>query len=243
MIASIAASKGAFRPFCKARASTSNPAISAATVRTAEAAWSGAGASFGDAGKRFTFEIRKRTVQSRRWEAGLEASTKRAAVILDRDGVLNVDHGYVGEAERLEWIPGAKAAVRRFNDADLLVIVATNQSGVARGLFDLAAVEALHGVMKAALAAEDARIDAFYVCPFLPDAAAPAFAHPDHPDRKPNPGMILRALADWNIDPARALMIGDKASDLEAARRAGIEGVLFPGGDLDAFVAGLALPK
>jgi D-glycero-D-manno-heptose 1,7-bisphosphate phosphatase len=168
---------------------------------------------------------------------------KRAAVILDRDGVLNVDHGYVGEAARLEWVPGARAAVRRFNQAGLLVIVATNQSGVARGLFDLAAVEALHGVMKAALAAEGARIDAFYVCPFLPDAAVAAFAHPDHPDRKPNPGMILRALSDWNIDPARALMIGDQQSDLQAARRAGIEGVLFPGGDLDAFVATLALPK
>ncbi len=182
-------------------------------------------------------------MQSRRWEAGLEALTKRAAVILDRDGVLNVDHGYVGEAARLEWVPGARAAVRRLNEAGLLVIVATNQSGVARGLFDLAAVEGLHGVMEATLAAEGARIDAFYVCPFLPDAAVAAFAHPDHPDRKPNPGMILRALSDWNIDPARALMIGDKASDLEAARRAGIEGMLFPGGNLDAFVATLALPK
>ena len=167
----------------------------------------------------------------------------RAAVILDRDGVLNVDHGYVGDAARLEWIAGARRAVRRLNEAGLLVIVATNQSGVARGMFDVSAVERLHGVMEKALAAERARIDAFYVCPYLPEAPVAAFAHPDHPDRKPNPGMILRALADWNIDPARALMIGDKNSDLEAARRAGIEGVLFPGGDLDAFVAALTLPK
>ncbi|MGH7024633.1 MAG: D-glycero-alpha-D-manno-heptose-1,7-bisphosphate 7-phosphatase [Caulobacteraceae bacterium] len=170
-------------------------------------------------------------------------SSRRAAVILDRDGVLNVDHGYVGAIDRLEWIPGAKRAVRRMNEAGLLVVVATNQSGVARGLFDLAAVEALHEQMRADLAVEGARIDAFYVCPFLADAPVAAFAHPDHPDRKPNPGMILRALADWSIDPERALLIGDSERDLEAARRAGIRSALFPGGDLDQFVASLVLPK
>ena len=167
----------------------------------------------------------------------------KAAVILDRDGVLNVDHGYVGEISRLDWIPGARRAVRRLNEAHLLVIVATNQSGVARGLFDLAAVEALHAQMRADLAVVGAHIDAFYVCPFLPDAPVAEFAHPDHPDRKPNPGMILRALSDWSIDPARALVIGDNERDLEAARRAGVAGVLFPGGNLDAFVRRLSLPK
>jgi D-glycero-D-manno-heptose 1,7-bisphosphate phosphatase len=168
---------------------------------------------------------------------------QRGAVIFDRDGVLNVDHGYVGDASRLEWTPGARRAVLRVNTAGLLAIVATNQSGVARGHFDEAAVEALHGVMRADLAAIGARIDAFYVCPFLADAQIARYRHGDHPDRKPNPGMILRALADWSIDPARALMVGDKASDMEAARRAGIAGALFPGGDLDAFLQGIGLPK
>lgn len=172
-----------------------------------------------------------------------KAGPKRAAVILDRDGVLNLDLGYVGEIGRLRWVAGARAAVRRINAAGLLAIVATNQSGVARGLFNLDAVDALHAHMQAELAAEGARIDAFYVCPFLPDAPVAAFAHPDHPDRKPNPGMILRALADWSIDPARALVIGDKPRDLEAGRRAGVAGALFSGGDLDAFVAALKLPK
>jgi D-glycero-D-manno-heptose 1,7-bisphosphate phosphatase len=167
----------------------------------------------------------------------------RAAVFLDRDGVLNRDHGYVGAPERFAWVTGAPAAVARLNRAGLLVIVATNQSGVARGLFDLAAVDALHAHMRAELAAAGARIDAFYVCPYLPDAPVAAFAHPDHPDRKPNPGLLLRAIDDWGIDPARALMIGDSPRDLEAARRAGVRGVLFAGGDLDAFVANLALPK
>ncbi|HEY1448878.1 MAG TPA: HAD family hydrolase [Caulobacteraceae bacterium] len=168
---------------------------------------------------------------------------RRAAVILDRDGVLNVDFGYVGEVSRLQWIDGALRAVRRLNDAHLLVIVATNQSGVARGFFDLAAVDALHAQMVADLAASGAHIDAFYVCPYLPDAPVAAFAHPDHPDRKPNPGMIHRALSEWSIDPARALVIGDKERDLEAGRRAGVAGALFPGGDLDKFIVGLALPK
>jgi D-glycero-D-manno-heptose 1,7-bisphosphate phosphatase len=173
-------------------------------------------------------------------EAG---KTLRAAVLFDRDGVLNVDHGYVCEPERLEWIPGARAAVAALNLSGVLVIVVTNQSGVARGFYDLAAVEALHDRMQADLAVEGGRIDAFYLCPFHARARVEAFRHPDHPDRKPNPGMILRAIADWDIDPARALMIGDKPSDLEAARRAGVAGVLFDGDDLFRFMAGVAVPK
>ena len=163
------------------------------------------------------------------------------AVIFDRDGVLNVDHGYVGDAGRLDWTAGARRAIRRLNDLGVLAIVATNQSGVARGFFDLAAVERLHQAMLADLAAEGARIDAFYVCPFHAKATVAAFAHPDHPDRKPNPGMILRAMNEWSIDPRRALLVGDQASDLEAARRAAIAGALFEGGDLDAFLQSLSL--
>ncbi len=166
----------------------------------------------------------------------------RPGVILDRDGVLNIDHGYVGEVARLEWVTGAARAVRRLNEAGLVVAVATNQSGVARGYFDLAAVDRVHEAMRAALAAEGAHVDAIYVCPFHDEAADPAYAHPDHPDRKPNPGMVLRAIAELNLDPARTILIGDKPSDLEAARRAGIAGALFPGGDLDAFVLGLGIP-
>ena len=158
------------------------------------------------------------------------------AVILDRDGVLNVDHGYVGQVERLEWMPGARRAVRRLNDASVLAIVATNQSGVARGLFTEADVDRVHGAMQEALARDGARIDAFYVCPFHDEAVDPAYAHSDHPDRKPNPGMLLRAMAAFDLDPEHTVLIGDQARDLEAARRAGIVGVLFTGGDLDAFV-------
>ncbi|MBV8592870.1 MAG: HAD family hydrolase [Caulobacteraceae bacterium] len=161
---------------------------------------------------------------------------RRRAVIFDRDGVLNVDHGYVGDAERFEWTPGARRAIRRLNEAGVLALVATNQSGVARGLFSEADVDRLHEAMQADLAVEGARIDGFYVCPFHADAVVAAYAHPDHPDRKPNPGLVSKALRDWAVDPTGAILIGDKPSDLEAARRAGVPGLLFQGGDLDDFV-------
>jgi D-glycero-D-manno-heptose 1,7-bisphosphate phosphatase len=178
------------------------------------------------------------------WNAMREADkTLRAAVIFDRDGVLIVDHGYVGEVERLEWIPGARRAIATLNRSGLPVIVITNQSGVARGFFGESDVAAVHAAMQADLAAEGARIDEFYVCPYHAEATVAAFRHPDHPDRKPNPGMILRAIADWRIDPQRALMVGDKETDMEAARRAGIAGVLFTGGDLADFLADVVASK
>ena len=168
-------------------------------------------------------------------------AAKPAAVIFDRDGVLNVDHGYVGQVERLDWTPGARRAVARLNAQGTLVIVATNQSGVARGYFDMAAVEAVHAALRADLAAEGGHLDAIYVCPFHEDAVVDAWRAANHPDRKPNPGMILRALADHGLAPADVLLVGDKPGDLEAARRAGVRGVLFEGGDLEQFLAGLGV--
>ncbi len=174
-------------------------------------------------------------------QGGSEATAAPAAVIFDRDGVLNVDHGYVGQVERLDWTPGARPAVARLNAQGTLVIVATNQSGVARGYFDMAAVDAVHAAMRADLAAEGGHLDAIYVCPFHEDAVVDAWRAADHPDRKPNPGMILRALADHRLDPANVLLVGDKAGDLEAARRAGVRGVLFDSGDLEQFLDGLGV--
>jgi D-glycero-D-manno-heptose 1,7-bisphosphate phosphatase len=164
------------------------------------------------------------------------AKARRPAVIFDRDGVLNVDHGYVGQVERFEWVDGARRAVARLNAAGAAVVVATNQSGVARGYFSEGDVDAVHAAMQADLARDGGRIDAFYVCPFHPDAVDASYAHPDHPDRKPNPGMVLRAIADLALDPEATVLVGDKESDLEAARRAGVRGLLFPGGNLEAFL-------
>jgi D-glycero-D-manno-heptose 1,7-bisphosphate phosphatase len=163
-----------------------------------------------------------------------EASLK--AVFFDRDGVLNVDHGYVCEPERLDWIPGAREAVAALNAAGVKVLVVTNQSGVARGYFTESQVDAFHAALQAGLAKVGGRVDAFYVAPHHETAVDARYRHPDHPDRKPNPGMILRGLADWSLAPEETVLVGDKASDVEAARRAGVAGLRFPGGDLLAFL-------
>jgi D-glycero-D-manno-heptose 1,7-bisphosphate phosphatase len=167
------------------------------------------------------------------------AQTPVPAVFLDRDGVLNIDSGYPHLPEHLVLIPGAADAVRRLNTLGYLIIVVTNQSGVARGLYTEAQMHAFNDLLVRRLAAKGARIGAVYSCPFHDEAEDPRWFHPDHPDRKPNPGMILRATADHGIDPARSFLIGDRQSDLEAARRAGIPGFLFEGPDLNAFVKDL----
>jgi D-glycero-D-manno-heptose 1,7-bisphosphate phosphatase len=171
----------------------------------------------------------------------LPARPLRPALFLDRDGVLNEDHGYVWRWEDFRWIPGARATVAAFNRAGWLVIVVTNQSGVGRGFYTEEAMHALHARMAADLAQAGGHIDAFYHAPQHPEAAVETYRHPDPPLRKPNPGMILQALAEWPIDREASLLIGDKPSDLEAALRAGIRGVLFEGGDLAQFLKDEAL--
>ncbi len=161
----------------------------------------------------------------------------RPALFLDRDGVLNEDRGYVHRWEDFRWIPGARKTVAAFNTAGWLVIVVTNQSGVGRGYYAEDDVHALHARMQTDLASEGGHIDAFYHAPHHPDAPLAAYRHPDPPLRKPNPGMILQALQDWPIDREASLLVGDKPSDLEAALRAGIRGVLFEGGNLADFLA------
>lgn len=158
------------------------------------------------------------------------------AVFLDRDGVLNIDHGYVHDPARLEWIAGAREAVAAMVAADLKVLVVTNQSGVGRGYFDELALDRFHAAMQDQLAELGGRIDAFYHCPFHELAVIDAYRVADHPDRKPNPGMVLRGLADWNLRPEEAVIIGDRHIDVEAGARAGVPGYLFKGGDLRAFV-------
>lgn len=149
----------------------------------------------------------------------------RPAGFLDRDGVINVDTGYPHRPEELVFTPTAVEAIRLLNEAGWLAIVVSNQSGVARGLFGTAEVEAFHTHIQAELAKAGAHIDAFYYCPYHPDGSVAEWAI-QHEDRKPGPGMILRALRDWPVDRARSVLIGDKDSDMAAARAAGVRGVL-----------------
>lgn len=162
---------------------------------------------------------------------------KRPGAFLDRDGVLIVDCGYPHRPDQLILIPGAAEAVKRLNAAGYVVVIVTNQSGVARGLFSEETMHGFNALLVQRLAEAGARIDAVYACPFHAEAVDDRYRHPDHPDRKPNPGMLLKAVAEHDLDPARSLMIGDQASDMEAARRAGVAGYRFEGGNLDDLVA------
>jgi D-glycero-D-manno-heptose 1,7-bisphosphate phosphatase len=168
--------------------------------------------------------------------AEIPVRRRRPAAFLDRDGVLNIDRGYTHRPEDLVWIDGATATIKRLNDAGYFVIVVTNQAGVARGFYEDRDVAEFHAHMQADLAAQGAHVDAYYHCPFHHDATIAAYRVASHPDRKPNPGMILRALADWPIERDGSFLVGDKLMDMEAAARAGIPGFLFEGGDLLPFV-------
>jgi D-glycero-D-manno-heptose 1,7-bisphosphate phosphatase len=166
-----------------------------------------------------------------------DAPKLRPAAFLDRDGVINVDHGYTFRPADLRLTPTAAEGIRLLNDAGYLVIVVTNQSGVARGLYGTSDVEAFHARMTEALREQGARIDAYYYCAYHPEGTIAEYAR-DHEDRKPGAGMLMRAMADLPVDPARSFMIGDKPSDAQAAERAGLPARLIPAneGDLAAAV-------
>jgi D-glycero-D-manno-heptose 1,7-bisphosphate phosphatase len=161
----------------------------------------------------------------------------RPAAFLDRDGTLNEDTGYVHRWQDFHWLPGAKAAIRRLNDAGVLVFVVTNQSGVARGLFGEDAVTALHERMREDLRAVGAEIDDFRYCPHHPDIGVGAYRR-TCTCRKPAAGMILDLLAQWPVDAKASVMVGDKESDAQAGRTAGIAAEVVPGGELERFVEG-----
>lgn len=161
----------------------------------------------------------------------IPARIKKPAIFLDRDGVLNIDKGYVHLPGDFVWTAGAKEAVKYFNDHGYLVIVVTNQSGVAREYYTEDAVGKLHNWINGELANAGAHIDAFYYCPHHPEAGSGPYGI-SCGCRKPAPGLFLRALEEWPVDIGRSLAVGDKETDLAAASGAGIKGVLFTGGSL-----------
>ncbi len=139
------------------------------------------------------------------------------AAFFDRDGTINVDTGYLFDPDKLRFVPGTPELIRRCNEAGYLVIVVTNQSGIARGMYTEQQMHQLHKVMNRRLQAEyGAHIDAFYFCPHLPEITGECNC------RKPKPGLFLRAMADFDIDPRVSLSFGDSLRDEEATHAAGI---------------------
>lgn len=165
----------------------------------------------------------------------LRQRLQRPAVFFDRDGVLNHDSGYTFETHRLEWIEGAREAVKAVNDAGYFAFVITNQSGVARGYYEEHHVVTLHRWMADQLALIGAHIDAFEYCPDHPEGTVARYSRVSD-RRKPAPGMITDLASRFPIDMTRSMVIGDKESDMEAARAAGVVGHLFEGGNLATFV-------
>ncbi|MGM0600844.1 MAG: D-glycero-alpha-D-manno-heptose-1,7-bisphosphate 7-phosphatase [Candidatus Rifleibacteriota bacterium] len=150
----------------------------------------------------------------------------KPAIFLDRDGTLNPDPGYISDPDDFELFPGAAEALKKLKDAGYLLILITNQSGIARALISREQLEAVHEKLKRKLAESGVSLDAIYYCPH----------HPDFPDkegvsvcncRKPAPGLIDQALRDFAIDREKSFMIGDKASDIKLAFNADLAPLLI----------------
>ena len=143
---------------------------------------------------------------------------RRPAVILDRDGTINEDTGYISDPGALRLIEGAAAAIKSLNMEDVKVIIISNQSGVARGYFSRADVRAVNDRLRGLLKGGGAGIDAFYFCPHHPDEGCGC--------RKPRPGLIRKAAVEHSIDLCNSYVVGDKATDIGLARNTGAKGIL-----------------
>ena len=140
------------------------------------------------------------------------------AVFIDRDGTVSEEIGYMYHAGLYQPFPWAGPAIRKIIDSGMKAILITNQSGIGRGYFKEETVEEVHAILKAELARYHASLDAIYVCPHHPDAGCDC--------RKPNPGMLLRARDEMDIDLSGSYVVGDKYLDIETAHRVGATGIL-----------------
>jgi D-glycero-D-manno-heptose 1,7-bisphosphate phosphatase len=172
----------------------------------------------------------------RSYEKYFEAKPKKNRVaFLDRDGILNVDKGYLYKIEDLEWVPRAKMAVELLCGLGYKVVVVTNQSGIARGYYTVADMEKLHAYMEQEIEKAGGKISHFYYCPHLPEGSVPEYAVECN-CRKPKPGMILQGIKDFNADMEESFVVGDSQKDVDAAAAAGLKGFLYMGGDIADFI-------
>ena len=154
----------------------------------------------------------------------------RPGILLDRDGTIIVDHGYVGAVDRVEFIEGAPEAIAGFNRAGLPVAVVTNQAGVARGLYGVDDVARVHQHIAAHLARHGAHIDMFLYCPYHPAGIVEGFARTSE-DRKPGPGMANAAASVLNLDLTASWVVGDRPEDIGLAEAVGASAIYLGPGD------------
>lgn len=152
--------------------------------------------------------------------APADGKAVRPGILLDRDGTIIVDHGYVSRVERVEFIDGAPEAIARFNQAGIPVAVVTNQAGVARGYYQLEDVALVHRHISERLARQGAHIDLFLCCPYHPDGVVPSFTRASE-DRKPQPGMAHKAAQALGLDLTSSCVVGDRSEDLGLAAAVG----------------------
>ena len=152
----------------------------------------------------------------------------RPGVLLDRDGTIIVDTGYVGSVDRVEFIDGSIDAIAELNAAGIPVAVVTNQAGIARGYYGLEDVDAVHSYIDAELARRGAHVDMWLFCPYHPDGVVGAFARTST-DRKPGPGMAIAAAQALDLDLSTSWVVGDSAADLDLARAVGARPLLVGG--------------
>jgi len=143
---------------------------------------------------------------------------KNIAVFLDRDGAINEEMGYINHLSRFVLLPRSAEAIKRLNDAGVKVVVITNQSGAARGYFPPSLVDEVHDRLRKLLAAAGARLDGIYACLHGPQDGCDC--------RKPQPGLILQAARELNIDLSRSYTVGDRYQDIETGAKAGVKGIL-----------------
>lgn len=143
------------------------------------------------------------------------------ALFLDRDGVINREVGYLYRSEDVRWMDGIVPLCRTAQELGYRLVVVTNQSGIGQGFYTLQAFEELMVWMRAELAREGVHLDAVYHCPYHPEQGIGEYRR-EHEDRKPGPGMLLRAARDLRVDLPKSVMVGDRCSDVGAANAAGL---------------------
>jgi len=161
-----------------------------------------------------------------------QSPAARPGILLDRDGTIIVDHGYVGSVERVEFIDGAAEAIARFNRTRIPVAVLSNQAGVARGLYGLDDVARVHQYITDQLELRGAHVDLFLYCPYHPEGVVPAFARTSE-DRKPGPGMAKAAQSALNLDLTASWVVGDRPEDVGLAKAIGASAIYLGAGRVE----------